>query len=68
MIAFFILVSVIVTFIYLIFLRYCSGVITWAIIFAYHIVLAATALFFYQDSEGKLDASESTSYTNSMTS
>ena len=54
MIVFFILVSVIVTFIYLIFLRYCSGVITWTIIFAYHIVLAATAYFFYSDSKGEL--------------
>jgi len=67
MIVFFILVSVIVTFIYLIFLRYCSGVITWTIIFAYHIVLAVTAYFFYSDSKGELTTTEG-SYTNSMTS
>ena len=52
MIGAFIIVSIVITFCYLVFLRYCSGVITWAIIIFYHLCLAGIAVTFYNESNG----------------
>lgn len=55
-------IATIISFVYIVFLRYCSGIFTWIIILFYHVLLAGLAYTFYNNESGKVS-----SYGSSIT-
>ena len=45
-------IATIISFVYIVFLRYCSGIFTWIIILFYHVLLAGLAYTFYNNESG----------------